>query len=1114
MTNFKKFNLIGGWVVFAIAAFTYIATMEPTASLWDCGEFIATSYKLQVGHPPGAPLYMMIGKVFSLLAFGDLTKVAMMMNLVSALSSAFTILFLFWSISYIAKKIILRNSETQELSIGQIYAVIGSAAVGALAYTFSDSFWFSAVESEVYAMSSLFTAVVFWAILKWDEHADEPHADRWIILIAYLMGLSIGVHLLNLLVIPAIALVYYYRKEKASIGGTLGVLAGSFIVLLFVMYGVIQGLVSVASFFEKMFVNSFSLPFNTGLLFFLVILIAGVVSLLYWTKKNAKPVIHTSLLAFLVIIIGYSSFAMIMVRSSANPPIDENDPENTFALKSYLNREQYGDRPLVRGQYYDADAVDKIDLYTYVRSGDKYIKVKKTNPKYLYDSERQTIFPRMYSSSADHIQAYKTWGNVKAQPNFANNIVFFMKYQVGFMYMRYFAWNFIGRQNDIQGHGSPLKGNWLSGISAVDKAFIAPNKDIPDKWKERESRNTYFFLPFILGILGIIYHASREKDSFWVTMVLFIMTGLAIVVYLNQTPYQPRERDYAYVGSFYAFAIWIGLSVLALFEYIQFIKDKKIKAIAVSFVLLLVPTLMAFQNWDDHDRSGRYHTIAFASNYLNSCASNGILFTFGDNDTFPLWYAQEVEDERTDVRNVNLSLFSTDWYTNQMKRKAYNSDPIPVSIDESKYLVGTRDVVFVKENPNVLFNEKYEANKKELEPEFKVLFDEMLALIENSLFKTQYVDDYNKLTKGHNSLGIQSFIGFINTLDANAEKLEIDKTALNELKTKTNNFAQKIADSYAPIDAVMEFVLSDDPNTKLGYGDEMVDYIPTSKILIPVDKQKIIEMGFIPEEDHDRIVDNVKFQVNKQYLLKAQWLILQMLAENDWERPIYFATSIGRDNYMGLTKYFRLEGFAFRLVPVKAVVSEQGEIGEINTDILYKNVMEKFKWGNIKEEGYNIDHYVERTIAVMDIRNLFHRLARALIEEGQNAKALAVLNKAIEIMPDHYEIKNKKGEVVKEKPQFAYDYSILPLIEDYYLLEEFDRGNQIAYQVLDNYSQELQYYSHFKGDDASFIEREQQIAVYVLQQLYAYASEYNQEEVINKVAPIFQANIDKVDFGM
>ncbi len=1028
--------------------------------------------------------------VFSLLAFGNVTKVAMMMNLVSALSSAFTILFLFWSISYIAKKILLNKSKNDELTKGQLFAVLGSAAVGALAYTFSDSFWFSAVEAEVYAMSSLFTAIVFWAILKWDEHADEPHADRWIILIAYLMGLSIGVHLLNLLVIPAIALVYYFRKYKPTIVGSLVVLVGSGVLLLLIMYGVIQGLVAFGSGFEKVFVNSFGLPFNSGLLFFLIILIGGISILLYVTKRKSKVVAHTALLAFLVIIIGYSSFAMIMIRSAANPPIDENDPENTFALKSYLNREQYGDRPLIMGQYYDADAIDKKDLYTYVSSGDKYIKVKKTNPKYIYDGKRKTLFPRMYSSTPNHIEAYKNWGNVKngKAPTFSNNLAFFFKYQVGFMYFRYFAWNFIGRQSDIQSHGSPLNGNWISGIPFIDNVFVAPQKDMPDKMKNRKSRNTYFFLPLILGLIGLVYQLKNENKSFWVVMLLFFMTGLAIVVYLNQTPYQPRERDYAYVGSFYAFSIWIGLAVLALYEYVKFIKSNSARALAVTGVLLFVPILMAFQNWDDHDRSGRYHTVAFASDYLNSCQKNGILFTFGDNDTFPLWYAQEVEGIRTDVRDVNLSLFSTDWYTNQMKRKAYDSDPIPVSVDLSKYIVGTRDIVFIKDNPNVLFEEKYSANADVFEPEYKMLYEKMMSIVENSEFKTQYASDFNALSEGYKSMSIKKFAGFLNTLDANSAKLNIDKNAISNLKKLTSDFAQRIANSYAPIDAVMKFVVSDDPSTKLGYGNDLVDYIPTTKILIPVDKEKIKKQGFIPEKDYGRIVNNVKFNLSRNYLLKSQWLILQMLAENDWERPIYFATSIGMDNYLGLTEYFRLEGFAYRLVPIKTQIAgdrvAQDNIGEINTDILYENVMNKFEWGNINDPSYNVDHYVERTVNVMSIRSLFNRLARELIAEKQDAKALEVLDKVLEILPDR---------------TVAFDYSILPIIEDYYKLGKNDKANEIAEQVLTNYSQELKYYSNFKGKEAAQVEREKTIATYVLQQLYAYASEYKQQDLQLKI---------------
>jgi predicted membrane channel-forming protein YqfA (hemolysin III family) len=909
-----------------------------------------------------------------------------------------------------------------------------------------------------------------------------------------------------LLAIPAIALVYYFKKYKPTIMGSILTLFISFVILIFVMYGIIQGLISISSSFELLFVNSFGMPYNSGFMFFIVILIAGIIALLYFTKKKAKPVIHTALLSFLVLIIGYSSFAMIVIRSNANPPIDENDPENTFALKSYLNREQYGDRPLIYGQYYDAEAIESIDQYTYISDfkntdgKDKYVKVKKTNPKYIFDPNRQTILPRMHSSSSDHIEAYQTWGNVTGTPTFANNITFFVSYQVFFMYLRYFAWNFIGRQNDTQTHGSGLNGGGLSGIKFIDNV-ITPQDNLPDKMKNEESRNTYFFLPLLLGLLGIFFHASKEKYSFWVVLTFFILTGLAIVVYLNQTPYQPRERDYAYAGSFYAFTIWIGLSVVGAFYYLSKIKQIKndlLRSVAPTVLFLLIPILMAAQNWDDHDRSKRYHTVDFASNYLNSCAQNAILFTFGDNDTFPLWYAQEVEGIRTDVRNVNISLFSTDWYANQMKRKAYESEPLPLSIDLSKYVVGTRDIIFVKENPNVLFTEKYEANKSEFKAEYDSLYNEMLSVLKNSTFSTVYPADYTKIITGPDALGVQQFVAFVNNLSSGATKLNIDKNSIKILTDKVTSFAQKIADAYAPIDAVMKFVLSDDKNTKLGYGDEMVDYIPTKKILIPVDKSKIIEMGFVQEDKQNKI-ENVKFVINNQYLLKAQWLTLQIIAENQWERPIYFATSIGNENYLGLTNYFRLEGFAYRLVPYKIPKNEQGEIGEINTDILYDNLITKFKWGNISSPDYYVDHFVERTVAVMGIREVFYRLANELLKEGKNDKALTVLDKCIEVLPDN---------------KIEYSYDMIPFVDSYFALGEFEKGNQIANIIFDNFAQQIKYFEGYKGEKAKNIERDQTIAVYVLQQLYSIALDYEQKELEDKVTPLLQANIGKVNLNM
>lgn len=1096
MNNYKRLNIIVGWIVFVIAAITYIATMEPTASLWDCGEFIATSYKFEVGHPPGAPLFMLLMKVFSLFAGSDVTKVAMMMNMLSALASAFTILFLFWSITYIAKKILVYINKSDELTLGHIIAIIGSGAVGALAYTFSDSFWFSAVEAEVYAMSSMFTALVFWLILKWDEEADKPHSNRWIVLIAYLMGLSIGVHLLNLLVIPAIALVIYFRKYKPSVIGVIITLLVSFVVLVVVMYGIIQGLIQLGSVFELLFVNSFGMPFNSGFLVFLILLAIGSIFFLYWSYKKNKVVLHTAFLSFLMILVGYSSFALLVIRSNANTPIDENNPEDTFALKSYLNREQYGDRPLFWGQYYDAEAIDQEYEYTYIRNGNKYQKVKKVNPKVKYDPNRQTFFPRMFSSSPDHIEVYKEWGGGTDVPTFGNNLKFFMSYQMGWMYMRYFAWNFVGRQNDIQGHGGPLNGNWISGIKPIDNQKI-PQTNIPDKWKNRASRNVYFFLPLILGLIGL-YYQTKHHNTFWATLVFFIMTGIAIVVYLNQTPYQPRERDYAYVGSFYVFAIWIGLAVLAFYQWIQkYLKSDVLRASVITGLFLLVPVLMAFQNWDDHDRSHRYHARDLAYNYLNSCEKNGVLFTYGDNDTFPLWYTQETEGYRTDVRNVNLSLFSTDWYADQMRRKAYDSDPVPLNLDRSKYIMGVRDVIFVYDNPRALFKEKYKWNIDQFKPKYVNLYNRSMEMLKNSQFPVQYAGDFAKLSEGFEKIDIEIFLAFLQSLPNVAQKIGISTEVVNNVKKSADSLYTQITNAYVSIDDVMNFALSDNKENMLSYGNEFVNYIPTKKIFIPVDKEKIKQLGFVTPENLNKVGDRIYFELKPRYLLKAQWLSLKMIADNKWERPIYYAVGIGDENYLGLEKFFRLEGFAFRLMPYTVEPSEQGEIGEINSDIMYERLMNKFVWGNVNGDNFNVDHFVERQFMVLKVRTLFHRLANQLIKEKKNDKAKEVLDRCFEILPDH---------------KIAFDYEIIPLIDDYFRINEIEKGKQVANQLIDNYLEQLVYFQQFKGSNAQAIDRDVKIALYVLQNMYSIALQYNQEDIIKKVEPILKNNIDKLKF--
>jgi hypothetical protein len=919
MKTFKFYNNLVGWVVFIVAAIVYILTAEPTASLWDCGEFIATAFKLEVGHPPGAPLFMMFARVFTLFAGSDVASAAKMVNYMSALASAFTILFLFWTITHIARKIVFKNNLNH---VSDLVIVIGSGIVGALAYTFSDTFWFSAVEGEVYASSSFFTAIVFWAILKWEDVADEKYANRWIILIAYLMGLSLGVHLLNLLAIPAIVMVYYFKKYKVNWKGALIAFIISLVILAVVMYGIISGILVVASWFELGFVNNLGMPFNTGIVIYIIVLVGLLVYGLHYSIKKRKVLLNTILLCLTMIIIGYTSFAAIIIRANTDTPINENKPNNVFALLYYLNREQYGDRPLIYGQYFNAPMEDVQDGKPRFTPIDGKYEVTGYNYDITYDKRFTTFFPRMYSSDQSHISVYRNWANIKGKPvevtengktktlyvpTFGENLRFFLSYQVGHMYMRYFLWNFVGRQNDEQGNGI-LKGNWLSGINYIDSRLLGPQDKLPPSLKNVPSRNTYYFLPFLLGILGLMFLLDRSKRDFTTTTLLFIFTGLAIVVYLNQTPLQPRERDYAYAGSFYAFAIWIGLGVMAIYYWIKHEKTRMIRAIATVLIcLLLVPCIMARENWDDHDRSGRYTARAYAYNYLNSCAPNAILFTYGDNDTFPLWYLQEVEGIRTDVRVVNTMLLNTDWYIEQMKKKAYNADPLPISMNYKQYIEGKRSRIYL----------------------------------------------IDKIKEG------------------------------------------------VDLKQAVAFVASDDPRTKTisGYNEE-VEYIPGKHFTLPVDTAIIFSNGTVSRRNKMLVEDTVHINAKDNSLTKSQLLMLDIIANNNWKKPVYFVASYG-EGTCWLDDYLQLEGFAYRLVPIKTANNSGTESGRIDTEKMYDNLMNKFDYGRIEKPDVYIDQFNQRTLSVIRFRNNFARLGIALAEEGKKDSAIKILDKCQELTPSN-----------------------------------------------------------------------------------------------------------------
>jgi phage shock protein PspC (stress-responsive transcriptional regulator) len=990
MNNFKRINTIAGWIICVLASIVYLLTIEPTTSFWDCGEFIASSYKLEVGHPPGNPVFQLLGRLFSM--FVPVSYAAPMINAMSALCSGFTILFLFWSITHLTRRIMERNNE--EFTTANIIAIIGAGVVGSLAYTFSDSFWFSAVEAEVYSMSSLFTAVVFWAILKWEEEANKPFANRWLALIAYLMGVSIGVHLLNLLAIPAIVFIYYFKKYKVS---TKGVIFTFFLsgALVLMMMQFVPFIPTLAAYFDLFFVNSLGAPFNIGATIAILLLLGLAVYGIVYTFRKKKIFWNTVILMFTVAMIGYSSFAMIVIRSSANTPTNENQPDNPFSLLYYLNRDQYGSAPLLSGPTYATPPIGAIEKSIYIKSNGKYQKIKVMyDPK--YDSRYTMFFSRMHSYQDTHKAVYKQYVNQKRrgivipytqemQPSFRENLSFFFSYQVNWMYFRYFMWNFAGRQNDIQGHGNSYYGNWECGIPFIDNARLGDMSDMPPFLAENKARNHYYLLPLILGLAGLFFQLQKDKRNFIVVMLLFVLTGVAIVVYINQTPIQPRERDYSYAGSFYAFTIWIGLGVYAIYDFLR----KKIPATAAasitSVLCVLIPLQMGAVNWDDHDRSNRYTARDAAYNYLQSCDENAILFTGGDNDTFPLWYVQEVEGIRRDVRVVNLSLLGTDWYIDQMKYRMYDTDPVPFKLARENYLPGVNDFIPVH--------------------------------VREQLKEPQ------------------------------------------------------------PINLVMEFLNNPRYRERTSSG-ELISYIPTRNILIPVNKDVLLEKGIVKEKYANNIMDTMLIKISKDDIRKPDMMILDLLANNNWERPVHFV-SIGGDIRLDISNYCQYVGYTYKLMPVKQRSAATN--GFIDTDDMYNKMMNVFRWDSMSKEGILIDHTNSVNLMMsIQIRNMFVRLADALIQEGKNEKAIEVLDAAMERVPE-YNFPYNISVVYNDVP-------VMNIIQAYYKLGEIEKANTLAAKFIDLSEQNVAFFSKLNdGLD------EMELNLAYLQQMSIVVTPYNEE---------------------
>ena len=1072
MKQFKLVDNVLGWITFLVAAFVYCSTIEPTASFWDCPEFITTGYKLEVGHPPGAPFFMLTANLFSHFA-SDPSQVAKMVNTMSALLSATTILFLFWSITHLTRRLIMKDWSC--LTTPKLIAIEASGLVGALIYTFSDTFWFSAVEGEVYAYSSAFTAIVFWLILKWEDKADEAHSDRWLVLIAYMTGLSIGVHLLNLLCIPAIVLVYCYRRfPNIELKGSLIALIVSFVIVAAVLYGVVPGIITVGGWFELFFVNTLGCPFNTGEVVYIFLLVATVIWAIYETytdrslkrqnlafvlsvgmlgipfygfgwsavvigvvvlvalwfvlgyrkrvEKKLVPVItarvkNTALLCMLMLMIGYSSYAVIVIRSTANPPMDQNSPEDIFTLGSYLSRDQYGDRPLAYGQAYTSQVAFDVQgnmcipkrtkgapVYQRKEKASKEEKdsyfVVTTKDKMVY--AQNMVFPRMYSS--DHAQAYESWlGGVTGtevpydrcgesvmvkMPSQWDNIRFFLSYQCNFMYWRYFMWNFCGRQNDIQGNGEAEHGNWITGISFIDDLMYGDQSKLPDDLKNNKGHNVFYGLPLLLGLIGLFWQAWRGRRGirqFWVVFFLFFMTGLAIVIYLNQTPMQPRERDYAYAGSFYAFAIWCGMGVAALYDMIaRKMKGVNPTAIAavVALLCVLVPIQMASQTWDDHDRSGRYTCRDFGQNYLMTLQDKGnpIIFTNGDNDTFPLWYNQETEGVRTDARVCNLSYVNTDWYIDQMKRPAYNSPSLPITWPRLDFCSGTNEYVRVQPELKEQVLQFYKENPEEA--------------------KQQFGDD----------------------------PFEVRNVMKYWVRSKN-------ADMHV---------------------------IPTDTLYLDIDKEAVKRSGMMMASDTipDRMVISLK---GKSALYKGELMMLEIVSQANWTRPVYVATTVGSDNYLNLGDNFVREGLANRITPF---TTNAPGAKNFDTEKTYNNVMNRYKWGGLEQKGLYIDETVMRMCYTH--RHLMADLALQLIAEGKTDKALNVLRKSEKVLPS-YNVPN------------TYLSGAADLAKAYALLGKKNDAQRIIDQVWKDSKQYAQWYVGLEGNLFTMSQNDVLKYIYIMQ---------------------------------
>jgi hypothetical protein len=1012
--NFKKWNTILGWSTFIVALITYSLTVEPTLSFWDCGEYIATSANLEVGHPPGAPLFQMLGAFFAMFAFSP-DKIALMVNYLSVFSSAFTVLFMFWSLTILLKKLV---STEKELSTNNAFMILGSAVVASLSFTFTDSFWYNAVEAEVYAMATFLIALLFWLGLRWEQEINTPRGNKWLLIISLVIGLSFGVHFMALLTFPAIGFLYFFKKyDNITVKSFLIANVVIIAILLFIFKLLLPYTLAFFGKIEIFMVNSLGMPFNSGTIFAFILIVAAFYFGLNYTKKKGHVFYNTLILSTLFILIGFSTWMMLPIRANANTPINENKPSDAAEVLAYYNREQYGEQKLFYGPQF-SDSYSGLDSDTpYLDDKPNYERDYKTkkyvitndyiNAKQNTDDAHKAILPRMWSNEhnenymifteplefrinpeyahedelvqivtefrkayeageideGDYDKFLKGYGDylIVDKPTFFNNMKFMVQYQFTYMYVRYLFWNFVGRQSDVQGKYDNTHGNWLSGITFVDEIFLGTQKNLPSDMQNNKGRNTYFFLPFILAIIGMVFHAKKDIKSFYVLLVLFLFTGLALKIYLNERPFEPRERDYALVGSFYVFAMWIAYGIYAIFDTLKnYIQPKMAIAVVLTVSFLASPVVLAAQNWDDHDRSNKDTAYSMAKAYLDSCAPNAILFTIGDNDTFPLWYMQEIEGYRTDIRIVNTSLFMTDWYIDQMKMKAHDSEPIPSSFNREQYKGSKRDYS--------LFIEKTK------EP---ILLDDMIKFI----------------------------------------SLEDERA-----KIKLNN-------------------------------GRNINYFPSKKIIYPIDKAAVIKNKVVSEKFYDSIVPAIEFEIKDDALYKNRLMMLDIVNQNNWKRPIYFTGgSYGNDDYIWMKDYLQLDGMCYKLVPVKTSTESTSPIdmGQIDSEKMY-NIVMKWDWGNSGKSNMYYD--VETRKNSISYRTNLARLVEALINEGKLDKAEKIVDLAMEKMPVKY---------------FEYYSFLEPFAMAYYEVGKKEKARAIISEVIKKHQENLTFYNGWKPSEQNF----------------------------------------------